>query len=214
MPRVLDLYCGAGGASLGYHLAGFDVLGVDINPQKNYPFSFLQMDALDFRNFDEFDLIHASPPCQAHSNLRFIEHNKQFTYPDLIPQTRELLKNSGKPYVIENLPTSPLENTILLCGSMFNLNDGVFEIRRHRHFESSFTLPQLNDRCGHYVSLSVTGYSPYYRDPYLKKGVTVPKFVASRLMGITHATYIELAQMIPPAYTRWIGEQFLQRKEQ
>src|SRR5688572_4477612 len=120
-PRLLDLYCGAGGAAMGYHRAGFEVVGVDIQPQPRYPFPFHQADARSLPNFflAAFNAIHASPPCQAYSPLGALSPDK--TYPDLIAFTRALLDGSGVPYVIENVMSAPLvkERSIVLCGSMF-----------------------------------------------------------------------------------------------
>ncbi|GIW60772.1 MAG: hypothetical protein KatS3mg087_1838 [Patescibacteria group bacterium] len=133
-PKLLDLFCGAGGAGMGYHLAGFDVTGVDIKPQPSYPFRFVQADAFEFlEEFGhEYDVIHASPPCQAHTPVRNINKNlyNRDRYPDLIEQTRSALRETGKIYVIENVVGAPLVNPILLCGEMFGLR--VF---RHRLFE-------------------------------------------------------------------------------
>lgn len=103
----MDLFCGAGGCSMGYHRAGFEVVGVDLHPQKRYPFEFHQADAIKFcrEHGHEFDAIHASPPCQAHSALRALQKGK--VYPDLIPATRAAVAATGKPYVIENVPGAP-----------------------------------------------------------------------------------------------------------
>ena len=114
--RLLDLFCGAGGASMGYHRAGFDVVGVDINPQPNYPFEFHRADAMEFP-LDGFDVIHASPPCQAYCSF-----SKKLGHPDMIAGVRDRL--AGLAYVIENIPGSPLINPIRLCGSSFVLMFG------------------------------------------------------------------------------------------
>src|SRR5688500_4187308 len=119
--RLLDLFCGAGGCSEGYHRAGFEVVGVDLKAQKNYPFEFIQADALDYP-LDGFDVIHASPPCQAYSVLR--RANPDAEYADLIEPTRAKLQASGLPWIIENVPGAPLAQSITLCGSMFGLGAG------------------------------------------------------------------------------------------
>ena len=112
-PRLLDLYCCAGGAGAGYHLAGFDVVGVDIEKQGNYPFHFIQADAIQYllKHGHEFDVIHASPPCQAHSNAQKIQGNNHV---DLIDPTRDALISIGKPWIIENVMGAPLINPITL----------------------------------------------------------------------------------------------------
>ena len=139
-PRLLDLFCGAGGAAMGYHRAGFTVVGVDINPQRHYPFEFHQADALEF-DVSGFDAIHASPPCQAFTAYKR-RPNHVGDYPDLIWPTRQKLIASGVPYVIENIPKAPLLNPITLCGSSFGL-----DVRRHRLFESN--VPLLAPPCDH-----------------------------------------------------------------
>lgn len=108
-PRLLDLFCCAGGAAKGYHDAGFDVVGVDIKPQPRYPFEFIQMDVCEFpkSRMMQFDAIHASPPCQAYTPLGALHPHK--TYPDLVHFTRERLEWTGKPYVIENVMAAPLD---------------------------------------------------------------------------------------------------------
>ncbi len=149
---------------MGYSNAGFEVVGVDINPQPRYPFKFHQADALTFP-LEGFDAIHASPPCQAHSSLRALWKGKE--YPDLIPQTRARLVASGLPYVIENVMGAPMGESghlIMLCGTMFGLQtpDGRAEIRRHRLFEMSFSIA-LRLACQHgslSSVLSVVGHTP------------------------------------------------------
>jgi DNA (cytosine-5)-methyltransferase 1 len=153
-PRLLDLFCGAGGAAMGYSRAGFEVVGVDIEPQRRYPFEFIKGDAivglesllargLDHYLLCDFDAIHASPPCQAYGSLRALNPTKD--YPRLIEPTRELLVAIGLPYVIENVPGAPLIDPVRLCGSMVGL-----PIRRHRLFECTF--PVLRARCQHGVA--------------------------------------------------------------
>jgi DNA (cytosine-5)-methyltransferase 1 len=163
-PRLLDLFCGAGGAAMGYHRAGFDVVGVDHKPQPRYPFEFHRADALAFP-LDGFDAIHASPPCQAHSALRHLQKGKE--YPDLIPETRARLVASGLPYVIENVDGAPLGESgflIMLCGTMFKLRtpDGRAELRRHRLFEMSLSIA-LRPACQHGQAdrvLTAVGHTP------------------------------------------------------
>lgn len=225
-PKLLDLFCGAGGAAVGYHRAGFDVTGVDINPQVRYPFPFRQADALAYlaEYGHEYDAIHASPPCQAHSSLRTM-HNA-LEHADLVPDTRALLKATGVPYVIENVPGAPLHFPVTLCGTMFDLGCDDAELRRHRLFESSVML--LAPACRHgrrADTLGVYGghlrnrrrrvigvYGEGVRDSLRKldKGVDDFTVVQGReAMGIDWMTLAELCQSIPPAYTEYIGRQLL-----
>ena len=146
--KLLDLYCKAGGASMGYQQAGFEVTGIDIKKQKRYPFEFIQADALevmkDLNYLRSFDVITASPPCQTHSITQHLRNaqGKSTDKIDLIPQTREALVLSGKPYVIENVKGAPLIDPIQLCGSSFGL-----KVRRHRIFESNLKL--IGSICDH-----------------------------------------------------------------
>lgn len=143
-PRVLDLFCCAGGAAMGYHRAGFEVVGVDLAPQPNYPFEFIQADALEYvaEHGHEFDVRHASPPCQAFSKTRTLHGN---THPELVEPTREALREVGGPYIIENVVGAPLEDPLMLCGSEFGMQapdvDGTpLKLLRHRLFESNVPL--------------------------------------------------------------------------
>ena len=204
-PVVLDLFCGAGGASEGYRQAGFEVVGVDIMPQPNYPFEFVRNDALDLPSHLDgmkVDLIHASPPCQAYSTLRHSPGAVE--YSDLVAHTRRLLEDTGLPWVIENVPGSPLFDPVTLCGSMFGLRYDGFELRRHRLFETSgFTIPPLD--CLHGLPvLGVYGDLSKNRRPS-NRGVKAGHEDARHLMGIDWMTTKELVQAIPPAYTRWVG---------
>jgi DNA (cytosine-5)-methyltransferase 1 len=137
-PRLLDLFCGAGGCSAGYERAGFEVVGVDIEPQPNYPFEFHQADALTFPR-DGFDVIHASPPCQAFSALKHLTTRE---HPRLVEPARAMLRESGLPYVIENVVGAPLLSPVMLCGSGFGL-----DVQRHRLFETNF--PVMSPGCAH-----------------------------------------------------------------
>lgn len=214
-PRLLDLFCGAGGAAMGYYRAGFEVIGVDIKPQKRYPFTFIQADALEYlaAHGFEFDVIHASPPCQRYS-VTMGMHNNSKKHPDLIFDVRELLINTGKPYVIENVIGAPLINPLLLCGTQFGL--AVF---RHRLFECNDPIwfppapcnhdgraePMMwSDRCKGrksgkvYKYITVAGQS-FLVDP------------AKKAMGIDWMTRSELAQAIPPAFTEYIGRKIIEK---
>jgi DNA (cytosine-5)-methyltransferase 1 len=215
-PRLLDLFCGAGGASMGYHRAGFEVTGVDIVPQKRYPFRFIQDNALEYlyKHGWKYDFIHASPPCQTHSQLNKIHKIKASTsanHVDLIPQTRALLELIGKPYVIENVVGAPLINAACLCGSMFGL-----KVYRHRLFESPIlilTPPHVPHRDNTptagkgisdkgFVSITSGGIKN------MPDGWT-PAAYKNMAMGIDWMTQEGLAQAIPPAYTEWIGRQLM-----
>jgi len=200
-PRLLDLFCGAGGAAVGYHRAGFDVVGVDVVDQPHYPFWFGQGDALTFP-LDGFDAVHASPPCQAYIRSGVVA--KDGRHPDLLPRVRDLLEQSSLPYIIENVPGAPMRCDVMLCGSMFGL-----EVRRHRWFESNMNLAPWTPTCDH--SRPVTGV---YGRPHGKAGawpgmLPSDRETWSRAMGIDWMTVAELADAIPPAYTTWIGAQLL-----
>ncbi len=203
--RLLDLFCGSGGAAMGYSRAGFEVVGVDIKPQKNYPFEFHQADAMTYP-LEGFDVIHASPPCQAYSVMKSLHNAKK--HPDLIPEVRQRLNECGLPYIIENVPGSPLINPIRLCGSMFGLRSSVERyLRRHRNFESTILLPQL--KCAH-IGKAVGVYG-HGRAGLLGERMRTAKAPEARiLMGMDWATRDGMSQAIPPAYTEWIGKQLME----
>jgi hypothetical protein len=136
-PKILDLFCCAGGAGVGYWQVGFDVVGVDIRPQQSYPFPFIQADALtlDLEFVASFDAIHASPPCQAYSDLAKRNRNAD-DWPRLVEPVREMLRMTGRPYVIENVDGAPLLNAIVLCGTMFP----ELRLLRHRLYEAYFQI--------------------------------------------------------------------------
>ncbi len=209
-PRLLDLFCGAGGAAMGYHRAGFDVVGVDVAPQPRYPFEFVQADALEVPVLfmqDYFDAVHASPPCQAFTAAQSIRGRDHV---DLLTPTRELLQATGFPWVIENVPGAPMRKDLILCGSMFGLEHRGFGIRRHRWFEfSEQTLVPLVSPCWHRLPPAYVyghGADNKHRDKYGKTSVTD----WAALMGIDWMSRDELSQAIPPAYTELIGAQLLQ----
>ena len=194
-PRLLDLFCGAGGAGMGYHLAGFEVVGVDLSPQKHYPFEFHQADALTFP-LEGFDAIHASPPCQAYSTA-----SHRSDHPDLYVAVRDRLEAFGVPWVIENVIGAPYRSGVILCGSMFGLR-----VRRHRNFESSALIMRLP--CDHSGDrpYTITGHAgagdfEHHRGASAEEG--------PRLLGCEWMTWDEATQAIPPAYTEFIGTQLL-----
>ena len=205
-PLLLDLYCGGGGgAAMGYHKAGFMVVGVDINKQSNYPFEFVKGDAINYlmRNWRRFQAVHASPPCQRYTKKH--EHwGRKRTYfydhPDLLGPTREALQITGLPYVIENVPGTPIRTDLMLCGTMLGVR-----IKKHRLFEANWTLPPAPAPCNH-----VDVYNPWQG-----KGRSAAKMReamgidwlpisggASRKVGYTG----DLFNAIPPAYTEYIGK--------
>jgi DNA (cytosine-5)-methyltransferase 1 len=207
MVRLLDLYSKAGGAAMGYHRAGFEVTGVDIKNQKRFPFEFIQADALEVLKdkafLNSFDVIHASPPCQTHSSTKHLRNaqGKTTTKIDLIPQTRAALIESGKPYVIENVPGAPLINPIQMCGSAFGL-----AVRRHRLFESNFEL--IGSICDHKKQGKPVGIYGSMRDEIPNGGHTAKTIQQAReAMGIDWMIWGELVEAIPPAYTEFIGKQ-------
>lgn len=207
--RVLDLFCGAGGASMGYHLAGFEVVGVDIQPQPNYPFEFMQKSYSEV-TFEGFDLIHASPPCQAYMPQNLWRVTK---HPRFIPEVRKLLRDSGLPYVIENVPMSPLYG-IELCGTMFGL-----KVLRHRVFETNWQL-KCKLKCNHWGTVAngdfagIYSYGPHGKRYGGGRREKQPKSQPSweEAIGINWMLKKELIEAIPPAYTEFIGRQFIESK--
>jgi DNA (cytosine-5)-methyltransferase 1 len=214
-PLLLDLFCKAGGAAVGYHRVGFDVVGIDIEPQPHYPFPFVQADALtppfDLRRFDA---IHASPPCQRYTVSKSI-HNSGDRHPDHIAAVREMLAASGRPWVIENVPGSPLGHSVMLCGLMFGLR-----VIRHRYFECSMLIltpdhkPHPKDlRMGTVTAKrggKGNGYSRGDQGLVCVAGHNFCKTAASKAMGIDWMTTEELAESIPPCYTEYLGRRILE----
>jgi DNA (cytosine-5)-methyltransferase 1 len=218
MVKLLDLFCGAGGAGKGYQDAGFEITGVDIVPQPNYPGRFIQADALEFlaRHGHEYDGVHASPPCQSYST-GVTSRSSRYSptlgkdEPALIAPVHEMLTALGKPWVIENvygarahMPVPPT----LLCGSHFGLL-----IPRHRLFATSFDLPSPGDHdCRGLAKRSAAELGWDYRDMSVTgKGRRAGTSARWRLlMGIDwHMTQHEIAESIPPAYTRYVGRHLL-----
>ncbi len=208
-PLLLDLFCCAGGAGMGYYRAGFDVIGVDVQRQPRYPFRFVQADALR-PPFDlsAFDAIHASPPCQQYSMASQSQRNAGKEYPDLVDATREMLETSGLPWVIENVPGAPIRPDIVMCGCQVGL-----ELRRVRWFETSWRAFSLTHPCDHrgpVVSVVGHGTPTYVRKIWKAKYGRDPNIHDYRAaMGIDWMNRSELSQAIPPAYTHHVGEQML-----
>jgi DNA (cytosine-5)-methyltransferase 1 len=220
-PRLLDLFCGAGGAAMGYSRAGFEVVGVDIAPQPNYPFEFVQADALEFLEdwsygFEDygFNAIHASPPCQAHttmSNRWRGAGGKADEHINLIPPTRELLQETGLPWVIENVPGAKphLRSPVVINGP----NVSLFRLARPRLFEASFVILVPNHQKA-VDPVGVYGEAPDGR--LLRKRADGTEQHAARsleegreVMGIDWMDWDELKEAISPAYTELIGAQLM-----
>jgi len=230
-PKLLDLFSGAGGAARGYQMAGFHVTGIDIKPQPRYAGDvFIQGDALEYLSAHghEYDVIHASPPCQAYSAMRCLPWLKDKEYWDSIPPTRSALEKIEKTWVIENVERAPMQNGITLCGTMFGL-----KVYRHRRFESNVLLfqPQhikhrevigaghmFNDRRGTNENGWVSQPSKAHWKPVEQRQrkssyeaggmVTITGDVGTYCgpaMGVDWMNGNELSQAIPPAYTKWIG---------
>jgi DNA (cytosine-5)-methyltransferase 1 len=208
--RLLDLFCGAGGCSVGYHRAGFDVEGVDINPQPNYPDTFHQADAMTFP-LDGYDAIHASPVCYAWSKMRDCRPGSKDDQPDLITPLRPRLEATDVPYVIENVPGAPLHNPVQICGSGLGM-----PLQRHRLFESN--IPLWGVPCAH----GQNPWNPAYGHSTGRKKRRVPVIGEWRIrpelqhaaMGIDWMTLEELTEAIPPAYCEHIGGLLLAHMEQ
>lgn len=216
---VLDTYCCGGGMGMGYYLAGFDVVGVDIDPQPAYPFEFHQADAVEYirEHGHEYDLIHGSPPCQDYSNLNAYNHKD---YPRLIEPTRQAMRAAGRPYVIENVEVAGREliDPVTLCGAMFGLR-----VYRHRAFETDWGLtapahPAHTARCQR------NGYLPTTEKPFMSihggKHSKAWQRAAADAMGMPWIKISEdarrpdidrgireVCEAIPPAYAKWIGDQ-------
>ena len=217
-PALLDLFCCAGGAAVGYARAGFRVIGVDIEPQYNYPYTFIQTDVLKLSPdwIGTFDAIHASPPCQAYSDLAARNGNAH-EWPQLIEPVRDLLIQAGSPYIIENVKGAPLRDYIVLCGTMFD----DLRVLRHRLFESNVLLRPPQECSRHPLCHTFDKRKKHYgqTDEWqdfvsVNGGGNCSVAAASDAMGIDWTvTKRELNEAIPPAYTEWIGEQLMAHVE-
>jgi DNA (cytosine-5)-methyltransferase 1 len=201
---VLDLFCGQGGAGMGYYCAGFDVMGVDLDNQPRYPFEFVQADALDYlahADLSMFDLIHASPPCQRYSYGTNIRQSTRGRHPDLVGPVRDALERTGIPYVIENVPGSPVRADLKLCGCQF----GLWRLKRERWFETSWKQEFDQPPCDHPEPvIYVYGHSPT-RENIAKLGFNPSIADWQRAMGIDWMGRRGLSQAIPPAFTEYLG---------
>lgn len=209
-PVLLDLCCCAGGAAKGYADAGFEVVGVDVEPQPRYPFEFIRADIMEVlprvisgHPLWQFDAVHVSPPCQHYSYMSACRPGLAEKYPALIEPARALLKATGLPYVIENVPGSPLIDPVVLCGRMFGR-----DLYRHRLFEvSGFDLPQPNhpehripaSKAGHWTPGTVMSVAGHF----------APMAHARLIMGIDWMRREELAEAIPPYFTEYVGEHLM-----
>lgn len=223
-PLLLDLYSGAGGCGMGYHNAGFEVVGVDIEPMPRYPFEFHQANALEVLDIllsgktwqgyhlSDFAAFHGSPPCQHFTNMLNWDESKKDNHPDLIAATRERFQASGKLYVIENVEGAKdhLVNPIMLCGNMFGLR-----VYRHRLFEIS---PEVfifhHHHIKHKAKAAKASRIPAPGEFWSPVGCFGQKDDAQRAMGIdwmktTGSRDTEIAQAVPPIYTQFIGTQLL-----
>jgi DNA (cytosine-5)-methyltransferase 1 len=218
-PRLLDLFCGAGGCSVGYSLAGFDVTGVDLLDHPDYPFELIVADAMavatDVDFLDRFDVVHGSPPCQHYSRMTGVTGRRE-DHPDLLAPFRDLMKRWGGQYVIENVPGAPLEGPVLLCGKAM----GLPHVRRHRMFESNLWLMSPGCACDRGPAYGVYGdhgdKNPTRPHPDGAKRWGKARDVAhaQQVMGIDWMTeWDDLADAIPPVYTEYLGAQILDQLE-
>jgi DNA (cytosine-5)-methyltransferase 1 len=209
-PVLLDLFSGAGGAAVGYALAGFQVIGIDIDEQPDYPFTFIKADVMNLNlaalvASSGAVAVHASPPCQAYSPLNAYN---QLSYPDLVAPTRELLVATGLPWVIENVVQAPLLDPIVLCGTMFGL-----KLYRHRGFESNFVLAAPR-HLPHRARCTRNGYLPTPEAPFMTisggKHSRAWRERACEEMGTPWMTTVhDVCESVPPAYAAFVGGQLM-----
>jgi len=218
--RCLDLFCCAGGAAMGLHRAGFDVTGVDVNPQPRYPFRFIQGDAMA-QDLTGYDFVWASPPCQAYCALNTMPNLRE--HKKLIPAVREMLEAWGGPYIIENVEGAKreLRDPVMLCGSMFGLESNGYQVRRHRYFESNIPL-DVRMTCDHGTH-TMGIYGAKVRDIAKEKrhyakpketrgkpdGVVLPQAWGFEAMDVPWMNIKEASECIPPAYSEYLGRQVM-----
>lgn len=214
-PRLLDLFCGAGGCSVGYHRAGFDVTGVDVIDHPDYPYELIVADALevlaDTAFLAAFDVIHASPPCPRYSSITGVTGYRE-RHPDLIPPVQVALRSWGGVWVIENVPGAPLSGAVVICGPAM----GLPNIKRHRLFSSNEFLLSPGCACdgrspfGIYGDHGDKNPARPHPDGYRRAGKARDVAHAQLIMGIDWMTrWDDLADALPPAYTEYIGAQLL-----
>ena len=218
-PKLLDLFCCAGGASVGYSRAGFEVTGVDLQPQPRYPFEFIRANVLclDPDWLASFDAIHASPPCQGYTSMRHAPGARGA--PRLIREVRRMLIATGRPYIIENVEEARVEmrDPVRLCGTSFGLGAQGHELHRHRLFESNVALE--GSLCSHTDKPVIGVYGGHARCRSAKHGGRTTRDVwegghkaaASEAMGIDWMTLAEMSEGLPPVYTEFLGRQLLAR---
>jgi DNA (cytosine-5)-methyltransferase 1 len=212
-PRILDLFCGAGGSATGLHRAGFEVVGVDIKPQPRYPFEFHMADAITFP-LDGYDAYWASPPCQGYMNASHIPvvGTRHKSAERLIEVIRERLLSTGKPFIIENVPGAPLKNFVQLSGPMFNL-----KVIRKRWFECHDFEPGLLPPPQTYKNARAAGYIPYNKGETTQRNINLRQIwykpSVSIAMGIDWMQMLELNQAIPPAYSEFLGKSLMRVME-
>jgi DNA (cytosine-5)-methyltransferase 1 len=208
-PELLDVFCGAGGCSVGYHRAGFKVTGVDNKDHPDYPYDLIVADAMDVlkdRGFlSRFVAVHASPPCPRYSAATPEEYRED--HPDLLKQVVELLREWGGVWVVENVPRAPVPDPVMICGRAM----GLRWFKRHRLFASSVPLMSPGCACGKESPYGVTGDGPEIRD-YARNGRKARSVQhAQEIMGIDWmTTWDDLTDAIPPAYCEYLGGQLLE----
>jgi DNA (cytosine-5)-methyltransferase 1 len=219
-PKALDLFCCAGGAAMGLHRAGYDVTGVDIQPQPRYPFKFVQGDALA-QDLSGYDFVWASPPCQGYCALKTMTNARE--HPKLIEEVRAMLTAWGGPWIIENVEgaKNELRNPVMLCGSMFGLESNGFQLRRHRYFESNVPLTAPGPCCHAPKTLGVYGAKVrdiaqekrHYGQPKETRGkpvgVVLPQAWGFEAMGVDWMKIEEASEAIPPAFSEYLARQTL-----
>lgn len=215
-PKLLDLFCKAGGAGMGYQRAGFDVTGIDIAPQKHYPFTFIQADAIEYvlKYGHLYDVIHASPPCQNASKSTAIAKSRGKTYPDLIPVTRAALEKFKIPTIIENVPGAIIRPDVIMRGTMFNLKvlrKRIFEVNNCFILQPGIPQKSGTVKAGDYYSIFGKGsWRKSKTDDMPKYQLKTVRESWAAAMGIDwYMNECELAEAIPPAYTGYIGKQII-----